>query len=72
MSRMGKIFPDLCASIVPYKRGQMCIDSFKGKWESSGATEHCLECHGQFNWINPKTLSTKQPYHRRKERVIRN
>ena len=30
-------------------------DSFNGKWESSGATEHCLECHGQFNWINPKT-----------------
>ena len=31
-------------------------DSFNGKWESSGAIEHCLECHGQFNWINPKTL----------------
>ena len=41
-------------------------DSFNGKWESSGATEHCLECHGQFNWINPKTLSTEQQYHRRK------
>ena len=24
-------------------------DSFNGKWESSGATEHCLECHGLFN-----------------------
>ena len=48
-------------------------DSFNGKWESSGATEHCLECHGQFNWINPKTLSTEQQYHRRKKkRVIRN
>ena len=43
-------------------------DSFNGKWESSGATEHCLECHGQFNWINPKTLSTEQQYHRRKVR----
>ena len=43
-------------------------DSFNGKWESSGATEHCLECHGQFNWINPKTLSTEQQYHRRKIR----
>ena len=21
-------------------------DSIKGKWESSGATEHCLKCHG--------------------------
>ena len=43
-------------------------DSFNGKWESSDATEHCLECHGQFNWINPKTLSTEQQYHRRKTR----
>ena len=24
--------------------------------------------HRQFNWINPKTLSTKQRYHRRKIR----
>ena len=46
----------------------MCKDSFKGKWEISGATEHCLECHGQFNWISPKTLSTEQPYHRRKKK----
>ena len=30
-------------------------DSIKGKWESSGATEHCLEYHGQFNWLHPKT-----------------
>ena len=30
-------------------------DSFKGKWESLGVTEHCLEFHRQFNWINPKT-----------------
>ena len=39
-------------------------DSFNGKWESSGATEHCLECHGQFNWINLKTLSTEQQHDR--------
>ena len=32
-------------------------DSIKGKWESSGATEHCLKCHGQFNWLHPKILS---------------
>ena len=42
--------------------------SFNRKWESSGTTEHCLECHGQFNWINLKTLSTKQQYRRRKIR----
>ena len=43
-------------------------DSFNRKWESSGATEHCLECHGQFSWINPKTLSTEQQYQGRKIR----
>ena len=43
-------------------------DSFNGQWECLGATEHCLECHGQFNWINPETLSTEQQYHRRKIR----
>ena len=32
-------------------------DSIKGKWESLGAMEHCLKCHGQFNWLHPKTLS---------------
>ena len=26
-------------------------DSIKGNWESSGATEHTKEYHGQFNWI---------------------
>ena len=40
--------------------------SFNGKQESSGATKHCLECHGQFNWINSKTLSLEQHYHRQK------
>ena len=40
-------------------------DSLNGKWESSDATEHCLECHGQFNWIKPKTFSTEEQYHRR-------
>ena len=34
-------------------------DSIKGKWESSGATEHCLEGHGQFNSLHLKTLSKK-------------
>ena len=44
-------------------------DSFNRKWESWGATKHCLEFHGQFNWINRKTWSTEQQYHRRKIRV---
>ena len=43
-------------------------DSIKGKWESSGATEHCLECHGQFIWLHPKTLSREARYKSRKNR----
>ena len=43
-------------------------DSIKGKWESSGATEHCLKCHGQFNWQHPKTLSREARYKSRKIR----
>ena len=27
-----------------------------GNWESSGATEHTKECHGQFDWLHPKTV----------------
>ena len=41
-------------------------DNIKGKWESSGATEHCLECHVQFNWPHPKTLSREARYKSRK------
>ena len=43
-------------------------DSFNGKLKSSGTTDHCLDCHGQFNWKNPKTLSTEQQYQRGKVR----
>ena len=43
-------------------------DSIKGKWESSGATEQSLECHGQFNWLHPKTLSREGRYKSRKIR----
>ena len=43
-------------------------DSFNGKWDNSGAIEHCLECPGQFNRINPKTLTNEQQYHRQKIR----
>ena len=37
-------------------------DSIKEKWESLGATEQCLKCHGQFNWLHPKTSSRKARY----------
>ena len=43
-------------------------NSFKGKWKSSNTTENCFECHGQLNWINPKTLSSEQHYQRQKIR----
>ena len=43
-------------------------DSFKGKWDNSGATEHTLTCHGQFNWIHPKTIAREKDYRNRKIR----
>ena len=43
-------------------------DSVKGKCESSGATQHCLECHGQFNWLHPKILPREARYKSRKIR----
>ena len=41
-------------------------DCFKGKWDNSGATEHSLTCHGQFNWIHAKTIARENGYGRRK------
>ena len=43
-------------------------DSFKGKWDNSGATEHSLTYHGQFNWMRPKTISRENYYRKRKIR----
>ena len=43
-------------------------DSFKGKWDNCGATEHTLTCHGQFNWIHPKTIAREKDYKKRKIR----
>ena len=43
-------------------------DSFKGKWDNSGATEHSLTCQGQFNWIHPKTIGRENNYRKRKIR----
>ena len=43
-------------------------DSMTGKWEASGATEHSKDCHGQFNWLHPKTLAKLSNIHERKIR----
>ena len=43
-------------------------DSFKGKWDNSGVTEHTSACHGQFNWIHPKTIAREKDYRKRKIR----
>ena len=43
-------------------------DSFKGKWDNSGAIEHSLTCHGQFNWINLKTIARENDHRKRKIR----
>ena len=47
-------------------------DSFNGDCESSGPTEHYLKCHGQFNWINPKTVNRAAVSQTKNKRVIRN
>lgn len=43
-------------------------DSMKGNWEKSGATEHTKDCHGQFNWIYPKTIKVSSNMYQRKVR----
>ena len=43
-------------------------DSMSGKWESYGATEHTKECHGQFNWLHPKTVRISPYMYERKIR----
>ena len=43
-------------------------DSIKGNWESSGATEHTKECHGQFNWFYPKIIAVMSNMYKRKVR----
>ena len=45
-------------------------DSLKGKWNNSGATEQTLTCHGQFNWIQPKTIAREKDYRKRKIREV--
>ena len=41
-------------------------DSFNGKWDNSGATEHSLTCQGQFNWIHSKTMAREDVCRKRK------
>ena len=43
-------------------------DCFKGKWDNSGATEHSLTCHVQFNSIHPKNITRENNYRKRKIR----
>ena len=39
-----------------------------GKWESSGISEHFKDCHGNCNWIHPKTLARIPTTYQRKIR----
>ena len=43
-------------------------DSIKGNWESSGTAEHTKECHGQFNWIHPSTITVMSNMYKGKVR----
>ena len=45
-------------------------DSMSGKWESSGATEHTKECHGQFECLHPKTVYISPYIYERKIREV--
>ena len=51
---IGKTKKKVITRTIEYQQ-----DSFNGKWERSAATESCQECHGEFNWIKPKTLSNE-------------
>ena len=42
----------------------------KGNWSSSGLTKHTKECHVHFDWLHPKTLSTKNRYYGSKMREL--
>ena len=43
-------------------------DSIKSNWESSGAIEHTKECHGQLNWIQPRTIPVMSNIYKKKVR----
>ena len=43
-------------------------DRFKGKWDYSGATQHSLVFHGQFNWIHIKTIASERQRDRERDR----
>ena len=43
-------------------------NGIKQKWESSSATEYCLKCNGQFNWLHFKAFSREERYRSRKIR----
>ena len=62
-SYFGKTKKKILTSTIEHQK-----DSFKGKWDNSGATEHILTCHGQFNWIHPKTIARENDYRKRKIR----
>ena len=43
-------------------------DIIKGNWDSSEATEHTKECHGQFSWVYPRTITVMSNIYKRKVR----
>ena len=43
------------------------MDTFKGKWDNFGATEHTLTRHGQqFNWVLPKAIARESDFRNNK------
>ena len=60
---IGELKKKVLTRCVEYQQ-----DSIKANWESSGATEHTKECHGQFSWIHPRTISIMSNMYKRKVR----
>ena len=48
------------------------MDTFKGKWDNFGATEHNLTRHGQqFNWILPKAIARESDFRKDSKKKIK-
>ena len=59
----GKTKKKLLTKTIEYQQ-----DSFKGKWDNSGATEYSLTCHGQVNWIQTKAIIREKDFRKKKIR----
>ena len=62
----GSVYNDEAKKKIISRSKEHQQESIKSNWSSSGATEHTMECHGNFDWLYPKTISIKNRYYDRK------